>query len=573
MPKSFTICWSILVFNCGFSQDLAVSERGRFGVQYTRGCNPFTVDIVVLDSLGDVERGFNFTQVDSIPSGDEIFNFRDITTFTYQETGTYFIGQVIDNQPIDYLKVYVEGSTEPQFDIERCSGTSFQIRSTDTTYNYLRAYFPEGDSVQLGSGETGIYTFRGSEIQQFSVRGFYSGSASCQEYPFVYTPDPLAFQTAPQVVSARLSETCRDFFNIELSIDEFDPWIAYEVILEQESPLVIFSGKLISNLINISNITYARDQGGYCVYLNAVSNCDNMSTQGEAFCAEPSAISLTPFEYLYSSYTQDGIYLSMDSVSSGFIEVYRSIDNENFELRRQTTHPFTDQTGSLSRKYFYRLDYIDSCGSVLATASTHPPFVAVSEEGKNKYQVNFTAPLSNLNGQSEILVSAGSRSLDLFSINVDPAAPKSTYQVETTPFLISLNAKDGTDRQNIWATYVLRYPSQHLSELAINSNIQTVNYDFIVYVPNAFTPNNDGLNDTLDFYGLPSNGTASIYNRWGQKIWEGTIEMNNNGASTGWDGMLNGELAPEGTYLYEIQFDKENGEKLRQKGTFVLLNQ
>ncbi len=90
-----------------------------------------------------------------------------------------------------------------------------------------------------------------------------------------------------------------------------------------------------------------------------------------------------------------------------------------------------------------------------------------------------------------------------------------------------------------------------------NGNIQNDSKSNIVctylkptlFVPNAFSPNNDGLNDYfkplgigIEFYEL------YIYDRWGGLVTE--IKSNNEG----WDGRFsNGSLAPDGIYLYKLQ--------------------
>lgn len=69
------------------------------------------------------------------------------------------------------------------------------------------------------------------------------------------------------------------------------------------------------------------------------------------------------------------------------------------------------------------------------------------------------------------------------------------------------------------------------------------------HVPNAFSPNNDGLNDNFrptlvnyqDFW-------MKIYNRWGELLY--SVE----GDLSGWDGTLDGEALPEGVYMYQIGF-------------------
>lgn len=75
-----------------------------------------------------------------------------------------------------------------------------------------------------------------------------------------------------------------------------------------------------------------------------------------------------------------------------------------------------------------------------------------------------------------------------------------------------------------------------------------------VYLPNAFTPNNDQLNDVLRPIG-PTGGiqnfTLYIFNRWGQLVFESDdIEL-------GWDGTMKNEEAPPGVYVYRLKYDVE----------------
>ena len=73
-----------------------------------------------------------------------------------------------------------------------------------------------------------------------------------------------------------------------------------------------------------------------------------------------------------------------------------------------------------------------------------------------------------------------------------------------------------------------------------------------IFVPNAFTPNNDGKNDKWNIPGLADyeDCTVQIYNRHGQKVFE------SKGYSKPWDGSLNGTLLPTGSYVWQIQLKK-----------------
>lgn len=80
------------------------------------------------------------------------------------------------------------------------------------------------------------------------------------------------------------------------------------------------------------------------------------------------------------------------------------------------------------------------------------------------------------------------------------------------------------------------------------SRLVEVISEFYFYVPNAFTPNGDGNNETFGGAGKGfSDYRLQVWNRWGQLIYE-TEDVNQP-----WDGTHNGELVPQGTYLYRIE--------------------
>jgi len=68
-----------------------------------------------------------------------------------------------------------------------------------------------------------------------------------------------------------------------------------------------------------------------------------------------------------------------------------------------------------------------------------------------------------------------------------------------------------------------------------------------IKIPNAFTPNGDGINDTwkIENIDLFSGSRTYIYNRWGQELYVGY-------PSDEWDGKFNSKYVPAGTYLYIV---------------------
>jgi gliding motility-associated-like protein len=99
----------------------------------------------------------------------------------------------------------------------------------------------------------------------------------------------------------------------------------------------------------------------------------------------------------------------------------------------------------------------------------------------------------------------------------------------------------------------------------ISVHYYTVIPDF--YVPSAFSPNGDGLNDVIKpiTLGLRSIDVFSIYNRWGQQVFT-TSQM-----GAGWDGRFKGKLQDAGTFVWFAEGTDYTNQKLKRKGTVVLV--
>lgn len=89
-----------------------------------------------------------------------------------------------------------------------------------------------------------------------------------------------------------------------------------------------------------------------------------------------------------------------------------------------------------------------------------------------------------------------------------------------------------------------------------------------IYMPSAFTPNNDGRNDIIKPF-LPRAFTLlefSIYNRWGQRIFITDQK------DQGWNGKLGEVLQDSGVYAWVIKAtDTRTGKQHERKGTFIII--
>jgi len=80
--------------------------------------------------------------------------------------------------------------------------------------------------------------------------------------------------------------------------------------------------------------------------------------------------------------------------------------------------------------------------------------------------------------------------------------------------------------------------------------IKLITDQVTIYIPNAFSPNGDGVNDYFDISGIGIKSYSyNIYNRWGEHIYSSPLERP---GEAGWDATFHGVGAPEGVYLYQL---------------------
>lgn len=88
-----------------------------------------------------------------------------------------------------------------------------------------------------------------------------------------------------------------------------------------------------------------------------------------------------------------------------------------------------------------------------------------------------------------------------------------------------------------------------------------------IFVPTAFTPNNDGLNDIIKpvYVGIKQLNYFKLFNRWGQMVFT-TSNM-----GLGWDGRLSGALQDTNTFVYMVQGVDYTGKTIFKKGLVTLI--
>jgi len=90
-----------------------------------------------------------------------------------------------------------------------------------------------------------------------------------------------------------------------------------------------------------------------------------------------------------------------------------------------------------------------------------------------------------------------------------------------------------------------------------------------IFMPTAFSPNNDGVNDVLYLhiaeYSCIQSFTLNIFDRWGELVFQ------TSSTADGWDGTLRGQPMNQGVYVYYLSGTLSTGQTFNEKGNVTLL--
>ncbi len=93
-----------------------------------------------------------------------------------------------------------------------------------------------------------------------------------------------------------------------------------------------------------------------------------------------------------------------------------------------------------------------------------------------------------------------------------------------------------------------------------------VDYDHHIFLPTAFSPNDDGQNDVLYVYGEGIKKLhLGIYNRWGELVFETASQEN------GWDGTYKGKRLDPAVFVYILRVTYYDGKSLEKSGNITLV--
>jgi gliding motility-associated-like protein len=604
-----------LTFNMARAQN--ASPLGRFSVDFIKGCAPLT--ILVTDNLSELTPIYQYKGFNS--------NATNQTTYTYNTPGQFYIVQTIqiptDRQ--DSLLIQVMEPVQPEFTLFTCETQGASVQITDNYYDQYEIDYGDGTIVTVNSSvpitnhfynSAGTYTItvRGIFTNAFDNCGISSKSFTTINNISPATISSLEMQTNGEII-----------LNYILPQS-----VLYDIQIAVENGNIFQKLKSISNQSSKDTIRNLNPSRNYCFRIISYDPCVNNTITSNIVCSinfdsraldgsneitwetvngqatdfileKDMSVLATPnsleVEYLDSAIVcgQDYCYQILANFQGGgqaisviacvtsfstaqpdpvtdvsvnvnnlvveiewpqplnftpdqyFLEA--SFDNSGFSLIRTLT---TNFLSGLDSAGCFRVYYQDLCGNTSARSPVGCQIMASFTENLNALHISWNDYTGWESGVSNYRLEVFNQNMDLIS-NYD-AGLQNQFQLDLT--LIN---------EQVLIFKVIAVP--------VNGSLSDISSGLIVYIrepvislPRAFTPDQDGLNDTYQVYGLFIDTIAFlVFDRWGN------IVFSEKELGSGWDGTIDGKPAPAGAYVYNVEVTDFAGRTFKRSGSFLLL--
>lgn len=262
-------------------------------------------------------------------------------------------------------------------------------------------------------------------------------------------------------------------------------------------------------------------------------------------CDTCSTVIWSPGESTDVSLIVQDSYACADTALISFHVKKISLDSSEISICRGDTALFDGHLLTEAGRYDFRYDREGSCDSVHTVRLSYYDSDTIYIEGEDRIDYGDTARWTVIGG--EVIRWEG----PFEYLNCAECNPAIFTIKDSAEIGVLVRSPDGCE-------VFLRKKVVFRQEVCPDSDR--------VFVPNAFSPNGDNVNDVLLVRGTAQSELYFVvYNRWGQEV------FSTRDPGLGWNGVFGGERLPPDVYSYYLELRCPEGEIIRQKGNVTIM--
>jgi len=605
------------------------SVRGWFEVDTSVGCEGLNVNVTITASAPGLcyDPGPSGTECDTFwGDGTQTKTLSHV----YNESGQFYLRILFDNtNGEDSVQININESIPPSFDVFACTNRRVSVDITDTGYDNYIINDGVGNEQTVPQGSSNvILSYVDNNAKNITIRGIdTNGTDNCPGSN--QTISPLNALPAGSVNSLSVAESGEMLLTYNLADD-----VKYELQIAPNGSNNFAPLKIIDTSITTDTVSNLDTENNFfCFRIATLNPCDNttdnISTQ---VCTIVPSISIQDgfnqieWETSNPDVSFDIIRDDLSTpIATGLSQNQRQFDDSDISCDTEYCYTIV---GNYANNATSTSAVI--CGTSFATSPPNPISNISSDASGTGIVFDWEAPVGNadltyeifeIEGASESLIGTSDTtffessletsvshcvkiyavdecgnkndqsitacSIALFgfidkedNITINWNDPKgwtngvSFYQIQKFYNGVATNGSTTTDltfqEQDNSPEQVIQYQIVAPAPPGVNqpsvSNTITLIKPNNIYFPNAFTPDGDGRNDVFTINGrFIETSELKIFNRWGEIVFYST------NISTGWDGTLNGERLPQGTYVFSAILTDTAGRSIEKEGTILIV--
>lgn len=562
---------------------------------------------------------------DPLPSPDPF-------TYTFSEAGIYQIEILFQGGSAqDYITIEVTENTPPDFDIYSCSAERIVIKINDTNFENYVINYGDGNTETVPRGAPNPqHAYAENAAKTVAIKGLNNNALdNCNAFSNSVTP--LAAIPAATITSLEMLDVNTLVLEYNLLPDIL---YELQISPSGNSTYSLLKKPIDETTVRDTIRNLNMSDTYYCFRIASIDPCNNSTAAfSNEICSidldlviesdvnkltwktsNPSAFDIVRNDML--SYTNRPA-------------AERAFDDTNVECNIEYCYTLIGRyaNGATSTS-------LEQCGISFSSASPDQIRNISTRVADNTIELNWEAPtnqnvteyqIKRSNTSSGFIPVGISATDDFQDTGLAPSPQSYCYEIGSTDdcgnkmpqsiiacsILLTGEAKNDNSIELFWNEYTgwengvagytveKSYPGSGTSQLNANTNSltdvdnnnneQVIEYRVIaepnqagisvsssnvlriikpvnIYYPNAFTPDGNNRNEIFRINGrFITTYQLRIYNRWGELIFV------SDNMEQGWDGTMNGQILPLGTYAFVADMQDMAGRDITKTGTILLL--